>query len=109
MANLRNHCIRCGLELPPVYVTTCDFGRLESLARLRPPAHARAAALLAAELERAIVCPPDQIMEDVVTMGAGLSFAPAKRTDPVPRRWSFRTRITRRAGTSRSSARSARR
>jgi regulator of nucleoside diphosphate kinase len=61
-------------DLPPIYLTTRDYGRLESLARLHSPCDAPVARFLSAELERAVVCQPSDIFDDVVTLNARVLF-----------------------------------
>jgi regulator of nucleoside diphosphate kinase len=85
MADLRDNCVKCGLALPPVYITTRDFGQLERLARLCIRSHRPAAAALAAELDRAIVCAPDAVMKDVVTMNSRIIFRTSDGAGPQSR------------------------
>lgn len=58
-------------DLPPLHVPARDFARLERLARTGLFSQDFAARqLLRAELDRAVVCAPDDIPGDVVRMGA---------------------------------------
>lgn len=92
-------CLTCGVQvqraegdappsisravLPRIVISTRDYGRLENMARIHMESSHPVAELLLGELERATVCPPDAIGEDVVTMNARVTF----RTAPgmVPR------------------------
>jgi regulator of nucleoside diphosphate kinase len=64
-------------DLPPVYLSTRDYGRLESLASLHLSSDTPIARFLSAELQRAVVCQPNDIFADVVTLNSRVLF----RTD----------------------------
>lgn len=59
---------------PTIFITEEDFDRLDRLAASGQSAHLPAAELLAAELERAVVCPAKEIAPDVVTMNSRVTF-----------------------------------
>ena len=59
---------------PTIFITDEDFDRLDRLATSGRAVHLPAAELLAAELERAVVCPAREIAADVVTMNSQVTF-----------------------------------
>lgn len=59
---------------PTIFITEEDFDRLDRLAASGQSAHLPAAELLASELERAVVCPAEEIAADVVTMNSRVTF-----------------------------------
>jgi regulator of nucleoside diphosphate kinase len=59
---------------PTIFITDEDFDRLDRLATSGQSANLPAAELLAAELERAVVCPATEIAADVVTMNSLVTF-----------------------------------
>jgi regulator of nucleoside diphosphate kinase len=59
---------------PKIFITDEDFDRLDRLATSGQSANLPAAELLAAELERAVVCPATEIAADVVTMNSQVTF-----------------------------------
>jgi len=59
---------------PTIFITDEDFDRLDRLATSGQSANLPAAELLAAELERAVVCPAADIADDVVTMNSRVTF-----------------------------------
>lgn len=72
----------CGEPLPPVFLSMRDFGRLERLARVCSTSCDEAiAAFLAAELDRAIVCPDAELPRDAVTMRSRVLFRTAADRD----------------------------
>lgn len=61
-------------DLPPVYISTRHYGRLDQLARIGLPSGHPVARFLVSELERAIVCRPEDLPPDVVTPGSRVTF-----------------------------------
>lgn len=61
-------------RLPPVLLTPRDFARLEIVARLQLAAGNLAGRFLRRELERAVVCLPDELPRMVVTMRSQVRF-----------------------------------
>jgi regulator of nucleoside diphosphate kinase len=59
---------------PTIFITEEDFDRLDRLAASGQSANLPAAELLASELERAVVCPAEEIAADVVTMNSRITF-----------------------------------
>jgi regulator of nucleoside diphosphate kinase len=59
---------------PTIFITEEDFDRLDRLAASGQSANLPAAALLASELERAIVRPTAEIAADVVRMNSRITF-----------------------------------
>jgi regulator of nucleoside diphosphate kinase len=59
---------------PKIFITEEDFDRLDKLAQNGQAKNMPAAELLASELDRAVVCPADEIAPDVVTMNSRVTF-----------------------------------
>jgi regulator of nucleoside diphosphate kinase len=59
---------------PMIFIPEEDFDRLDRLAASGQSKSLPAAQLLASELERAVVCPAEEIAPDVVTMNSRVTF-----------------------------------
>jgi regulator of nucleoside diphosphate kinase len=59
---------------PTIFIPEEDFDRLDRLAASGQSKNLPAAELLASELERAVVCPADEIAPEVVTMNSKVTF-----------------------------------
>jgi regulator of nucleoside diphosphate kinase len=59
---------------PTIFISEEDFDRLDRLAASGQSKNLPAADLLASELERAVVCPAEEIAPDVVTMNSQVTF-----------------------------------
>lgn len=57
-----------------IFITTADFGRIETLAYLRLDPDHPAVPVLAAKLEAAVLCRPEDIPGDVVTVNTGVRY-----------------------------------
>ena len=66
---------------PTIFITEEDFDRLDRLAASGQAKNLPAAELLASELERAVVCPADEIAPDVVTMNSQVTFRIGSETE----------------------------
>ena len=63
-----------GMENPPVIMTDRDWKRLRRLVNCAAALYHPVSDLLAQEIERAIVCPVDDIPDDAVTMNSRVVF-----------------------------------
>jgi regulator of nucleoside diphosphate kinase len=61
-------------DRPAIVITEEDFKRLDQLATSGESSHHPVAEILAAELDRAVVCPAEKVAPDVVTMNARVTF-----------------------------------
>jgi len=61
-------------ELPTIYITARDVVRLDRLARFHARRDNPAGKRLAAELRRAVICQPEEIAPDAVTMLSRIQY-----------------------------------
>jgi regulator of nucleoside diphosphate kinase len=86
-------CRACGTTLaagatrehPLVWITTDDFRALRLLAHQHRPGNPAVCDFLLGELNRAIICAPDWIAEDVVTMNSRVAFKASDARDSETR------------------------